>query len=328
MLQKVGKAFAVSSTRVQLRVSDFQLHLGSAKNQLWFEGSWVLFPGFLHCLLPGCITFSTNLCGVSMFYKKAMQCVSRCLPFVLLTFLFFSCSSSKKSKLVEVAPSDPVVEDTVVVIDLPSNSCDELLNSPDNIIFKIADSLTALNLYYSNNGDDMRDCSGIFHRFLLALQKECENLALPCVTSERNSRSIAQWYEERNRFTVIDDALRQSTMIKPGNLLFFGRRWTKYPDMTKEKVFRQIYHLAIVVDVEKDQNGVVQSYRLFHGRSTGKPAMITDWHRRKPTTANLPPLGNFDEQWIGHATILFSKDEEYLFVPDNTSTLKNPVTNP
>ena len=49
------------------------------------------------------------------------------------------------------------------------------------------------------------------------------------------------------------------------------------------------------------------SYQLFQGRSRGKCASITDWHRRYPSNKNLPPFGNWDEQLIGCAPLLLTK---------------------
>ena len=120
------------------------------------------------------------------------------------------------------------------------------LDKKNNDFLKaIIDSLVSLKLYYDPTPHKLRDCSGIFYRVVQALRKKCNNIELPNVYSERSSRTIARWYHKRNKFILINDAIKQSNIIKPGCVLFFGRRWTKYTNLTFEKTFKQIYHIVL-----------------------------------------------------------------------------------
>ncbi len=228
---------------------------------------------------------------------------------LMLVLGMVSCGNSRKAKIITEPPRE-----MFAVVSQPATPepapCIKLFTNPYAVVFTIADSLARKRIMYSNNPAKMADCSGIFHRFLQALNQYCDRLAMPDRRTARSTRTIARWYADLGQLTVVTNALVQSDLIQPGRVMFFGRRWTKYPRVTLTDVLAQTYHMAICVDVEKDRNGVVQSYRLFHGRRTGKVAAITDWHRRRPSRANLPPLGNWDEQWIGIAPLVILKNKE------------------
>lgn len=229
------------------------------------------------------------------------------LLFVSFIMGVFSCSSSKKAKVEIENQRTSTAELPPPVVKNPT-TCANIFINPQKVVYSIADSLMGLRIMYSNNPDRLADCSGIFHRFLLSLKRQCGQLDLPPIENARSSRAIARWYADRGKLAVVTNALVQSHLIKPGKVLFFGHRWTKYDKLSLADVLSQTYHLAICVEVTHDRNGVVQSYKLFHGRRTGKTAMITDWHKRRPSRANLPALGNWDEQLIGIAPVFILKD--------------------
>ena len=242
------------------------------------------------------------------------------LLFVVLVSGISACSSSKKAKVIVEKPREAWAEAPPPVLANPA-ACTYLFTDPQKVFYAIADSLTRLKIMYSNNPARLADCSGIFHRFLLSLNRRCGQLQLPPIESARSSRAIARWYADRGKLTVVTNALVQSYLIEPGKVLFFGRRWTKYPNVSLADVLSQTYHMAICVEVIRDRNGVVQSYKLFHGRRTGKSATITDWHKRRPSRTNLPPLGNWDEQLIGIAPVVILKDG--LIAPGIVTEKKN-----
>ena len=234
---------------------------------------------------------------------------------LLIMILTFSCSTVQKKIEINKEPVKDIIKPKIVI---PDSAYKNLLENKNKIILTIADSLESLNLYYNRNPNSLQDCSGIFHRVLQSLQARCSTLNLPDIQTARSSRTIANWYHEQKQFVIIEDAIKQSNLIQPGSVLFFGRRWTKYKNLTLEKVMTQIHHLAVVVDVTNNSKGELQSYRIFHGRSKGKCASITDWHRRCPPKKKLPPFGNWDEQWIGYAPLLIPKNSQKQNLSDDS----------
>lgn len=169
---------------------------------------------------------------------------------------------------------------------------------------KIAAKIEADSVLY--NSEELSDCSGIFHRVLLSLKKQSPGYDYPNPEQFRDTRDLARWYHQHGDLLLIKDALADADLIKPGAVLFFGHRDTVYMDFTAEDLFgpRGIEHMGVVVSVEKDADGKVSSYKLFHGQTYGKIASVTNHHKRKPTRANLPPLGNSNQQWVAFARIV------------------------
>ena len=162
-------------------------------------------------------------------------------------------------------------------------------------------------LMYSPRPEDLRDCSGIFHRLLADLRRECPEFAAPPVSSHRSSRAIAAWYSDADRLILVTDPVAQDRLIRPGAVLFYGRRGSSYPNVDLEAVTTETEHVGVVIAVSRDSEGRVSAYQLFHGRSAGKPATITDYHRRQPTRGEYPPLGNGRQPLIA-ATSLCADD--------------------
>lgn len=59
-----------------------------------------------------------------------------------------------------------------------------------------------------------------------------------------------------------------------------GKSKETYTELTLERALDEIEHVGVVVSVDRDTSGEISGYSLFHGRSPGKPAGITDYHRR------------------------------------------------
>ena len=174
-------------------------------------------------------------------------------------------------------------------------------HGPEPSIVAIAQRIQAQKLLYSSHPADLQDCSGIFHRALEALRKECPDFVGPRSDQARSTRSLGRWFAEHRQWVLVQDALKQDDLIEPGVVLFYGRQGQRYRKVTRKKVFAEIAHMGIVTTVERDASGRVTSYRLFHGRSPGKPAAITAYHTRIPTRRSYPPLGNGNQQWIAAA---------------------------
>ena len=179
--------------------------------------------------------------------------------------------------------------------------CDGNSNSPKSMISEalgMAELLEDQKLMYSNDPDELRDCSGIFHRILDGVRNACESLEAPDKTSSRSTRSIAAWYAENDRLVLVHDAQDQDHLIEPGTVMFYGEWGKTYRNrLSQSETLSKIRHMGIVTTVNKDAEGNVQSYTLFHGRRTGKVAS-TSYHGRHPRNKKHPSLGSSDQQWV------------------------------
>jgi hypothetical protein len=190
-------------------------------------------------------------------------------------------------------------------LDAYSTQCGESLVDLAQPVKEIATNLEAQNFEYASS--NLADCSGMFHRVLKNLKKKCPSHAYPKVNKYRDSRALAKWYQENKTLLLVNDALAQSDLIKPGAVLFYGYGGKNYQDFSAEDLFVRgtgINHVGVVVEVTKNEQGEVESYRLFHGRNPKYTAGITDYHLRKPTRDSYPPLGNGPEQWVAFAPIV------------------------
>lgn len=160
----------------------------------------------------------------------------------------------------------------------------------------------------------LSDCSGIFHRVLKGLKKRCPENAYPPLSQYRDSRNIARWYHERGELILIQDPLKQTSVIRPGMVLFFGHTgvWYKNPSIkTLLSPRRGIYHVGVVARVHRDATGKIVQYELFHGHGQrGRTtASVTTWHKRKPDRAGYPPFGNGRQQLVAAARIIRSVEK-------------------
>ncbi|MCI4670600.1 MAG: hypothetical protein MRZ79_20870 [Bacteroidia bacterium] len=172
---------------------------------------------------------------------------------------------------------------------------------------EVADRLQSQNLMY--NVKPFSDCSGIFHRVLDSLDSRCPSHAFPDPSTHRDSRSIGRWYKEKGTFVKVTDPEKQWEYIKPGAVMFYVSGSVDPKSIAEEALFKPggIRHIGVVVDVEKDENGIVTRYTLFHGRTSGKPAAKTNYHTRKPSRSTYPIYGNGRDHWIGVAQIASDK---------------------
>lgn len=157
-------------------------------------------------------------------------------------------------------------------------------------------------LDYSRHGPDLRDCSGIFHQVLSGIRDSCPHFEGPEAGSSRTTGGIAKWYAAKNQLVLVRKALRQDELIQPGTVLFYGEQNKTYRALSQEKTLHKISHLGIVVSVERNRDGSVAHYKLFHGRRPGRSASVT-YHGRSPSSKKDPPLGNGGQQWIAAARL-------------------------
>lgn len=156
-------------------------------------------------------------------------------------------------------------------------------------------------------GPGLQDCSGIFHQVLRDLKKRLPwvaGVALPDPGTYRSTRQLGRWYHQQGELQLVRNAANQGQLITPGMVLFYGRPRARYSATNPNALFEPggIVHMGIVVDVTRDAAGRVTEYGLFHGRSTGKYAKTTRYHKR--THPRYPPFGNGNEPWVAFAPVI------------------------
>lgn len=195
-------------------------------------------------------------------------------------------------------------------------------NKLTTMLETIARELEAKKLaYVSSLG---QDCSGIFHQIKDSIQVRMPTLAdqskytYPTFRDDRNSRQIADWYYRNGNLHIVQDAMADRNLIRPGTVVFFGRTDEHYSnigidlltnpgkfvhDGTKGK----IYHVAVVTSVEKDDAGNVIKYTIMHGRNTKYPASRSSGNYDGPGGYGKAfakfPFGNWNQQWVAMAHI-------------------------
>lgn len=227
------------------------------------------------------------------------------ITILLLTILTLACSS--ESRVAEDPPTDirTTDEDTASEKVLP---CGQAASSLAPTVLAIAEQLQGQTIMYDS--EPLSDCSGMFHRVLQSFDEVCPGYDLPEPQEARDSRDLGRWYAESGNYKLVTDELDQAHLIEPGQVLFFGQSATQYADLTLEQALTEIEHVGLVVAVDRDEAGELISYQLFHGRSPGKPAAITNYHFREPSRSSYRPFGNGDQQWIGVASIADSSRTE------------------
>ena len=163
----------------------------------------------------------------------------------------------------------------------PTPPCDDGLHDVPELVASTARQLTALHIAYQSQ--PMSDCSGMFHRVLATLTRRCDDVLGPRPEEARSSRAIAQWYDARGALVRVTTPESADPYMEPGAVLFFAT-----PSKTRSGDLQRVHHVGVLVDLQRDASGHVQSYRLFHGRQPGLTATISDRHSRDSS----PPLGN------------------------------------
>ncbi|HMQ46068.1 MAG TPA: hypothetical protein PKA00_01130 [Saprospiraceae bacterium] len=165
-------------------------------------------------------------------------------------------------------------------------------------------------LWYSSSPSSLKDCSGVFHRLLNIIKTKYPDCMGPEITEARDSRSIARWYQANNSFHVINNAMEQRHLIRPGAVLFFGAPGRYYRSSTLSQMNSLdgvIRHIGVVTEVFRDEEGNVTGYVMMHGRRPGVYAQRTYKHKATPPRPGYPVLGNWNQQLVGLA---YMKDYE------------------
>lgn len=160
---------------------------------------------------------------------------------------------------------------------------------------------------YSNGGD----CSGIFHRVVDILRKECPELEFPELKISRSSREIAVWYHEHDQLKLIAEPAMSGDLIVPGAVMFYGYGLNQgiiydRHAMTIESVRQRgtgINHVAIVTSVVRE-DGKVISYKIFHGLNPRKPATTTEHFFEQQRYPEYGYYSHWDEPWLAVSNVL------------------------
>ena len=114
--------------------------------------------------------------------------------------------------------------------------------------------------------------------------------------------------------TLIKDPLAQAELIRPGVVMFYGKKSQEYYNSHPVEMLWNdtlgIRHVGVVVDVERNETGEIQSYSLFHGRYTGTPSGISNadnYMHRRVAKSDAPSFGNGSDPWVGVAAIVLQE---------------------
>lgn len=188
------------------------------------------------------------------------------------------------------------------------------------VLGTISTNLEAKRLSYDSK--QLQDCSGIYHQLKDSIQSRIPVLAgaeyiYPPVTSVRSSRQIADWYHTNNNLTIIENPVASRNSIRPGTVMFYGRPNKKYSNMTIEMLTDKsnnytrngaIMHIAVVTEVQTDENGDVINYTIMHGRNSRVHASRSGSKEvQSRNTKGLPAFGNWTQQWLAIANIATKK---------------------
>jgi len=166
-----------------------------------------------------------------------------------------------------------------------------------------------------NVKDRSTQCSGIFQRVLQSVRDYCPDaIKRTPPPSAVDSRSQGKWYYDHNALTLINDPIASADLIRPGMVMFYGRKKQAFYKKFSPEILwsprEGIRHVGVVVDVERDAYGILQSYSLFHGRRPGIESGISkgdNYMHRRVSKENAPAFGNGPDAWVAVAPIVLQE---------------------
>ncbi|MBX2870680.1 MAG: hypothetical protein KTR30_01230 [Saprospiraceae bacterium] len=244
-----------------------------------------------------------------MHLPKLLGRLSYALLIAFLFLGFIACKSEAPPPNSPPPPPTPTL-DTVEAMtpppppELPAPTCLAEGTALQEFLTAFSVDIEQQKILYKS--EPLSDCSGMFLRLCEAVKQKCPDLIFPNPDEIRDTRMLGKWYADQDNFTIISDALESGNQIKAGTVMFYGHQRISYPNATLADLIAEdgIEHMGVVTEVDTDENGVVKSYKLFHGRSTGKIAGRTGHHHRKTSRETYPPYGNGDQQWVAMAWLL------------------------
>jgi len=235
-----------------------------------------------------------------------------CLALMGIAIMSYGCKSSEKDEI-QTSTINPRAKN----VNQKSNDNTFVLSEEaiEKICGKLqADLLTEIRASSDKhtgtpyNSAKQADCSGMFHRVLNDIREICPGAVLPTLKNARSSRGLAKWYHDNGDFKIIRNPEQSGHLIQPGMVMFYGYSNKPY-DLEKitidELAIRGtgINHVGIVIHIEKENDKVI-SYRLFHGRTPGKPAEASTLYLKEPNNPDILPYANWKEPWLGIANVL------------------------
>ncbi len=203
----------------------------------------------------------------------------------LLAAILLALGPTRAPEVVVVTAAPPPLAPDVGRPVLDATPCDGPAMA--DAIVSVAYDLTTQDIAYGVG--PLSDCSGILHRLLTGLEDHCPGQTLPGVTDARSARALASWFAQDDRLVPMTSLDEADRWLVPGVIAFFGR-----PGRTE---LGRVDHVGVIVDVERDHDGQVVAYSMFHGRQRGLSAGITHWHRRDAS----PALGNGNDPLLAIA---------------------------
>jgi len=272
----------------------------------------------------------------------------QCLLLVLVLMISLSLGACAESKLARPdralgelgtttdepgapQPPTPGLEATLAGLSRYDVNCNGEPIGSKAPVEEIAGDLTGI-MYgeWYEQGGYRQDCSGMFHRVLEQVNALCPELNFPQVSEYRETRQLAVWYHDRGQLIIIRNPVEKEDLIKPGAVMFYGYANGNYKNATMEQLRRRgtgIEHMGVVVSVEKDADGRVRNYKLFHGISTGKTSAITtahyrDWsespYARNAKKKKYKPYGFWSQPWVAIAPIIAVEGTKTAIRPYST----------
>ncbi|MFQ3201180.1 MAG: hypothetical protein ACI9SK_001911 [Zhongshania sp.] len=243
-----------------------------------------------------------------------MTLTAKYLP-IFFSALLIGCATTK---LPSLAVSDvPTIDDSLVD---PAANCD--------ISSAIRWMESQKIIYTQQPTNEWRDCSGNFLRLSSRIAEKCPGVkmaapagirkftlngdnAAPGEPEARTTRELAKWYDDRKLFTPVfydEDAFAAPAnltqfrnKIKPGTVFWFSRKIPKFED-GKTSLYKQpggaIGHMGTVVKVEKDNNGNVVGWTMYHGQNSRKHNGTTSHKWAESGIRQRVPQGGYGTQRI------------------------------
>ena len=184
-------------------------------------------------------------------------------------------------------------------------------------------------IYTQAPGDEWRDCSGNFLRLSSRIATLCPTVTMaapagitkyvhggnnkrPAPADARTTRGLAKWYDDKGMFVPVyyDGVDKDSAppelvafrnQIKPGTVFWFSPQ-VPARAQGKTHLYKNaggiINHMGTVVSINKNSNGEVVGWDMYHGQNARKHNGITSHLWEKSGRSRPVPQGGYGQQRI------------------------------
>ncbi len=193
----------------------------------------------------------------------------------MLLLVLLSC---KRENVVESKSSEKIIISASCRLDSTAYQA-----SIQNIVF----NLTGIPYSMQNK----TDCSGIFYKSLEQFKSaNCPKSTIPKITQYRSSDDFAFYLSKQNRLhTTL--SVGYDDWLRIGTVLFYG--YSK----------KRVNHVALVTAVNKNAQGIIESYSIFHGRKPGIASSVSKVKLRATSSSPAKALALWDQQVLAYAYI-------------------------